>query len=271
MRQKLVLGGIGGLTPLCASLLVLDVSILDTYIRQLFDPHTRGELYLLGYTSKALMLFLVGAFWAYLHRSEPSALKIYQLGIVAPAIIVGFINTAEIRQLTPKGRVEKTITSLDMSPNSKSHARPSELTFRLTQLNAGAAHRSFWIRTAEAAEGPCPPNTCRTAKGSCSPDACAPSWFDKITYGFLSRPAPRLITCNEVPVKATIPYASSATVNIQSGPTKNCTFSVDGATAESGVVLSCTRVNGSVTVPKGYIAGVTETNDACFFNVQGAR
>src|SRR5439155_7966029 len=182
-----------------------------------------------------------------------------------------FINTAEIRQLTPKGTVEKRITSLDMSPNVGFHTRPLELTFSFIQLNAGTAHSSFWIRSAEAAEGSCPPGSCRAAKGSCSPDACAPSWFDKITYGFLSRPAPRRITCNEVPVSATVPYASSTTVNIQTEPTKTCTFSVDGATAESGVVLSCTKLKGSVAVPKGYSAGVTETNDSCVFNVQGAR
>ena len=80
MKQKLILGGIGGLTPLCAGLLVIDASVLDTYIRQIFDSHARGELYLLGYTAKAILLFAVGAFWAYLHRSAEPVNKNETLG-----------------------------------------------------------------------------------------------------------------------------------------------------------------------------------------------
>jgi hypothetical protein len=269
MRKQMMLGGVGGLTPLFAGLLILDVPVLDTYIRQVFDSHARGELYLLGYAAKATMLFAVGAFWAYLHRSEPSAFKIYQLGIVAPAIIVGFINTAEIRSLTPKGRVERRITSSQVSPTVSLLRTPIELSSSgYTQKNHGKQYRLSWIAEAEAA---CPDGTCAATNGSCSSGACPPSWFEKFTWGFLSRPAPHIVRCgDELSAVASIPYASSVTVNIQRGAVRTCEFSVDGATLDSGgAVFSCRHVNASLVVPKGYAASLTESSNFCAFNVYG--
>ena len=97
-RMKWVLGGLGGLTPLIANLLILDVAVLDSYITDIFNPNTLGSLSLAGYCFRGILLFLIGGFWAaVLHSSEQNHLKLFQLGVVAPAIIVGFMNSAEIR------------------------------------------------------------------------------------------------------------------------------------------------------------------------------
>ena len=97
-RMKWVLGGLGGLTPLIANLLILDVAVLDRYITNMFNPNTLGSLSLAGYCFRGVLLFLIGGFWAaVLHSSEQNHLKLFQLGVVAPAIIVGFMNSAEIR------------------------------------------------------------------------------------------------------------------------------------------------------------------------------
>lgn len=102
MKEKLLLGGIGGLMPLIASFIVLDAETIASYIEHFNDPNKRGMILLCGYFLKAFLMFSTGSLWAYLHNSEESLLKIFQLGIVAPAIISGFIQSGNIKDLREK-------------------------------------------------------------------------------------------------------------------------------------------------------------------------
>jgi hypothetical protein len=91
-RERLLLGGLGGITPFFAQLLILDPAIIGSWFANLFHPDIKGLTLILGYLFRGILLFSLGVLWAHLHKSERSKLKIYQLGIVAPAIIAGLIH-----------------------------------------------------------------------------------------------------------------------------------------------------------------------------------
>jgi hypothetical protein len=120
MKEKLFLGGLGGLMPLVASFIIVDVETIASYIENFNSPGHKGIILFCGYFLKALLLFGVGALWAYLHSSEENLLKIFQLGIVAPAIISGFIQSSHIKELREKyyGTVINRESNIQMFGNS---------------------------------------------------------------------------------------------------------------------------------------------------------
>ena len=258
-KEKMILGGLGGLTPLFAGLLVVDVAVLDAYVRQIFDSVARGELYLFGYIIKATCLFSIGAFWAYLHRSERNLLKIFQLGIVAPAIIVGFIDSAEIRTLRKAPQIKRTNTT---EPNVKNEALPDSSPTRSQELPWFSV-----ISIAAAAPLPCNLGTCPTSDGRCTAKACEPSWYEKVRAGFLSRPPSIVVRCDEVNATAILPSSSSVTI-IENTRDGSCRFSIDGAS--SGVEIACSTVEATLIAPKQYSVSVTDEDGRCKFAVQGA-
>jgi hypothetical protein len=93
--KKFAIGGVGGLAPLLAALYFVDTGVVAGYVENIgTDPEAAGAL--VGYFTRFLLLFLLGGFWAYLHQSEQNPLKIFQLGIVAPAMIAGMVNAANV-------------------------------------------------------------------------------------------------------------------------------------------------------------------------------
>ena len=258
-KEKMILGGIGGLTPLCAGLLVLDVSVLDSYVRQVFDPVARGDLYIVGYISKAIVLFVVGAFWAYLHRSERNILRIFQIGIVAPALFVGFIDAAEIRTLRKDSRIDRMTLPESNLNDEASDDSASTKSQDLLWFNV--------MRSATAAELPCSLGTCATRDGRCTAEACEPSWYEKIWAGFLSRPTPTVVRCNEPDVTAIIPSGLTITV-IENYQDRSCHISIEGAS--SGQQIRCFSANATLVVPKHYSVSVMEEDERCKFAVQAA-
>ncbi|MBI4420626.1 MAG: carboxypeptidase-like regulatory domain-containing protein [Gemmatimonadetes bacterium] len=87
-KRKALLGGIGALTPLILNLLVVDIATVLSGL----EP-----LVVVGYAIRVGVLFFVGALWASLHKTETDPKKLFQLGIVAPAMIVGVINGLNAR------------------------------------------------------------------------------------------------------------------------------------------------------------------------------
>lgn len=57
---------------------------------------------LLSYVLRVTLLFYIGAMWAYLNKGEKSPLKLFQLGIVAPALITILINANNVHKNTDK-------------------------------------------------------------------------------------------------------------------------------------------------------------------------
>lgn len=83
VRQKVALGGAGALTPIILNLLVVDAT---RSLREL------TLLVVAGYLLKVISLFYLGGMTAALHRQEQDPLRVFELGIVAPALLTTFIN-----------------------------------------------------------------------------------------------------------------------------------------------------------------------------------
>lgn len=85
--KKILIGGLGALTPVIMNLLVIDLEVLLLNVT-LFA--------VLGYTIRVIILFYLGGITAFLHKDEDSPVKIFELGIVAPALITALINAGQI-------------------------------------------------------------------------------------------------------------------------------------------------------------------------------
>jgi SPOR domain len=88
-REKVLIGGLGALTPLAANLFVVDFASLQTAA---FAPQA-----LLGYLVKASLLFSLGGFIAYLHDDERKRFKLFQLGLGVPALAVALLNGRNVK------------------------------------------------------------------------------------------------------------------------------------------------------------------------------
>lgn len=85
--KKILIGGLGALTPIIMNLLAIDLEVLFLNLT-LFA--------VLGYLIRVIILFYLGGMTAFLHKDETSPVKIFELGIVAPALITALINAGQI-------------------------------------------------------------------------------------------------------------------------------------------------------------------------------
>lgn len=85
--QKVMVGGLGALMPIVVNLLVVDLHVL-------FLDLTLVAF--LAYLVRVIILFCLGGIVAFLHTDENSPLKLFQLGLAAPALITGLLNGAQI-------------------------------------------------------------------------------------------------------------------------------------------------------------------------------
>jgi len=104
--NRFIVGGVGGLAPVFLFLITGD---LVQHLIQLDTP--RG----IGYAARAIALFFVGGFIAYLHTDEDKPFKIFEIGIAAPALLAGALTTAQLAPNRPsagppEGRVGGSIT-----------------------------------------------------------------------------------------------------------------------------------------------------------------
>lgn len=93
-KQRIMIGGLGALTPLLVSFLAVDY-------RNIFVGLTLVAL--LSYLLRIVVLFYLGGLVSYLHREETNRVKLFELGIVAPALITGFLNGTHVQ--TPNDAV----------------------------------------------------------------------------------------------------------------------------------------------------------------------
>ncbi len=85
--KRFMVAGLGGIAPVLLSLIVVDLQTL------LLDV---TPLAVISYLIRVLALFAVGGLVGWLHKSEPDAVKLFQLGIAAPALITAAINGGRI-------------------------------------------------------------------------------------------------------------------------------------------------------------------------------
>lgn len=104
--NKCLLASIGALMPLIMSLYFAEFEVLkQNFTTTIF----------IGYLIKVIILVTIGGLIGYFYRSETSGMKLFQLGIAAPAIMLGLIN--EQRLGSSEGREANPNTTALFSLN----------------------------------------------------------------------------------------------------------------------------------------------------------
>ena len=85
---RYVIAGLGALTPIAANLLVVD-------FQNIFIQSSTAVV--LGYAVRVVVLFLAGMLMAFLYADENQRLKLFQLGVAAPAFILSLQNGKEVK------------------------------------------------------------------------------------------------------------------------------------------------------------------------------
>ena len=88
--RKILIGGMGALAPILINLIVVDLETTLTGITLIVA---------ISYTIRVFALFSIGGLVAYLHKEETSAVKLFELGIMAPALIMAYHNGTQVPAL----------------------------------------------------------------------------------------------------------------------------------------------------------------------------
>ena len=118
--KKILVGGLGGLTPIIVTLIISDADTISGYLRKLDG----GVYEILGYIVQGLALFAIGGIWASLHRSEKDLRKVFQLGIVAPAVLVGMVSASGLNAARTK-KIEPDVIAVVIRMMTKAEATPN--------------------------------------------------------------------------------------------------------------------------------------------------
>ncbi len=129
LRWKILVGGLGALTPIVMNLLVVDAAAIS-------------ELELgivLGYFLRVVLLFYLGGLVAYLHKEEESPIKLFELGIAAPALITALLNGAQIEaaKIPSRAATPPASTSFIPSAYAQGTTKGQVRTFSLPKENLG--------------------------------------------------------------------------------------------------------------------------------------
>lgn len=81
---RVVVAGMGALTPTLLSFLTADMQVLFTGLTVFLA---------VGYLLRAGVLFALGGLVGYLYKDESSPLKLFQLGVATPALLTIFISS----------------------------------------------------------------------------------------------------------------------------------------------------------------------------------
>jgi hypothetical protein len=125
VTQKMILGAVGAVTPLALNLLVID---------QLTLVHLTF-LACVGYAIRVLVLIGLGSLVVYLNIDETNRMRIFQLGVAAPALVTALLNGANQRNLvqaqqfvTPQtaGILVASLHAQEAAPPVREFAIPKE-------------------------------------------------------------------------------------------------------------------------------------------------
>jgi hypothetical protein len=157
--RRFLIGGVGGLAPVFAFLLVADLE------KNLSGTNT---LQAAGYLVRVLALFAIGGFITWLHETEDKAFKLFEIGLGAPALLAGLITTKSIipEQQSKPGSTPPPIAAVLPLPSA--HAQdlrsPGEGTNELKTFRIPKAEgaNAFW----RGLYGAAPKNTYYVIAGS---------------------------------------------------------------------------------------------------------
>ena len=130
-RQKIFLGGLGALTPVVLNLLAVD-------LKTTFE--TIGVFVFAGYALRVVGLFYLGGLVAYLHKDENKPIKLFELGIVAPALLTTLLSAAQIEApKTEKAVADNHSAALQLMPVVYAQSSDPDQFKRFTLPREGAA------------------------------------------------------------------------------------------------------------------------------------
>lgn len=103
-RQRVIVGGIGAMTPVFLNLLAVDMHVVFTGLTL---PVLAGYLVRVG------VLFFLGGFTAWLYQSETEPIKLFHLGVAAPALLLAYLNGAQAGRPTAEPPLQpESVTSM---------------------------------------------------------------------------------------------------------------------------------------------------------------
>jgi hypothetical protein len=150
-RQKILIGGTGALAPILLNLLVVDLKTTFASI---------SVIVVLGYLMRVGILFSLGGGMAYFHRTEKNALRLFELGIIAPALLTGVMNgTTNLKDANLRASAEPAAATASFDdlfiptafakadePEVKKYSRPDEsVGAQLWQGLSGRQNESVWF------------------------------------------------------------------------------------------------------------------------------
>ena len=112
------IGGIGGLLPVLASFLAVDLTAFAAIVDR---PNSVSLGLCVGYALRILVLFTLGGAMAVLNTEIQSPLALVQIGIAAPALLTSFVSGAAINQ---NQRPTRQALSLIISSASAEEPKP---------------------------------------------------------------------------------------------------------------------------------------------------
>jgi len=119
-RERVILGGLGASAIGVASFPLKDYGLVDA------DPNT--PFVIGGWVLRVLLFGSIGAVWAYMHSDENNRMRVFQLGMVAPAMLAALLSA--------NGITGKPINT------------------ELTERSAGISLSSIFVSTAHAQQSP---------------------------------------------------------------------------------------------------------------------
>lgn len=136
IKKKILIGGLGALTPIIMNLLVVDLNILLVNLT---------VFAFIGYAIRVIVLFYLGGVVAYLHKDEKNQIKIFELGIVAPALITVLINAGNVDVPKIAHSAAGTNTSYHVLVSS-AYAQPAQprQDLKTFSMPKESAMRQFW-------------------------------------------------------------------------------------------------------------------------------
>ncbi|HXO29550.1 MAG TPA: hypothetical protein VOA80_19525 [Thermoanaerobaculia bacterium] len=168
--KRVAIGGLGALMPIILNLLVVD-----------FDALKVGVTFLgvLGFVVRVLVLFSIGGSVGYFYPTEKQAFKLFQLGLGAPALLIGMLNG-----------VNGAKAQGSAPPTPKAAKTVAERPFSLFERAAEAEQLPTQARTAPAPTVPAPsqPPKAPAEKPAKSYGAIKVSGIEEFVQGFLGRP-----------------------------------------------------------------------------------
>jgi hypothetical protein len=110
-QDRFFLGAIGGLLPVLATLVAVDLSS----IQALIDNHGITEGLVVGYSIRVVGLFALGGIMAAINTATKDPIALVQIGIAAPALVTSYLSGAAITKNQPNQPLHAATFSFGIS------------------------------------------------------------------------------------------------------------------------------------------------------------